>query len=109
MIETLKIVTTVAMRGVIDRLTPEFTKATGLGIEMVFGPPSRAVEVVREGEAADVVVSTPEGIEDLAREGKVDGGSSRIVARMIMGLAIGKNAAASGMMFCSAAGKGPST
>lgn len=91
MSEALKIITTVAMQGVIDKLTPEFTKATGLAIAMAFGPPSAVVDMVRQGEAADVAISTPEGIQDLARDGLVDGGSSRIVARMIMGLAVGLN------------------
>jgi molybdate transport system substrate-binding protein len=87
----LKVVTTVAMQGVIDRLTPDFTRAHGLSVAMTFAPPSAAVTLVREGEAADVVISTPEGIEELARQRKVDGGTSRVVARMIMGLAVGKN------------------
>lgn len=91
MSEPLKVITTVAMQGVIDRLTPAFTQATGRGIAMVFGPPSAAVKLVREGESADVVISNPEGIEELVRDGKVDGGSRGLVARMIMGLAVGLN------------------
>lgn len=87
----LKVITTVAMQGVIDRLTPQFTQASGYGITMAFGPPSAAVKLVRDGESADVVISNPEGIEELVREGKVDGGSRRLVARMIMGLAVGLN------------------
>lgn len=89
--EPLKVITTVAMQGVIDRLTPAFTQATGRGIAMVFGPPSAVVKLIREGESADVVISNPEGIEELTRDGKVDGGSRRLVARMIMGLAVGLN------------------
>lgn len=87
----LKVITTVAMQGVIDALTSEFTRAAGYGIAMVFGPPSAAVKLVRDGESADVVISNPEGIEELARAGKVDGGSRRLVAQMIMGLAVGLN------------------
>ena len=91
MTESIKVITTVAMQGVIDKLAPEFAQQTGHGIVMAFGPPSAAVNMVRAGEGADVVISTPEGIEDLAQEGKVDGASSRIVSRMIMGLAVGLN------------------
>lgn len=91
MAEVIKIITTVAMQGVIDKLTPAFAQETGYGIAMAFGPPSAAVDMVRAGESADVVIATPEGIEDLAREGKVDGASSKVVARMIMGLAVGLN------------------
>ena len=91
MSKKVKLVTTVAMQGAVDALTPEFTKATGYGIEMEFGPPSACVDMMRQGIAADVVVSTPDGIEALAKEGKVDGGSAKPVARMIMGLAVGLN------------------
>ena len=91
MTKTIRIVTTVAMQGAIEALTPEFTKATGYGVEMEFGPPSACVDMVRKGMAADVVVSTPDGIDALAKEGKVDGGSAKGVARMIMGLAVGLN------------------
>ena len=91
MSKTIKLVTTVAMQGAVDALTPEFTKATGYGIAMEFGPPSACVEMMRQGVAADVVVSTPDGIEALAKEGKADGSSAKSVARMIMGLAVGLN------------------
>jgi molybdate transport system substrate-binding protein len=91
MSKTIKLVTTVALQGAVDALTPEFTKATGYGIAMEFGPPSACVDMMRQGMAADVVVSTPDGIEALAKEGKVDGASGKGVARMIMGLAVGLN------------------
>jgi molybdate transport system substrate-binding protein len=89
--KTIRIVTTVAMQGAIEALTPEFTNAAGFGIEMAFGPPSAVVDMMREGMAADVVISTPEGIAGLAKEGIVEGSSAKIVARMIMGLAVGPN------------------
>lgn len=91
MSQPLKIVTTVAMQGVIDKLAPEFTEATGLGVEMTFAPPSATLALVRRGEGADVVIATPEGIDELSREGFVAAGSGRGVARMIMGLAVGPN------------------
>lgn len=85
----LKVVTTVAMQAVIDKLAPELAQATGFGVAMVFRPPSAAVDLVRGGEGVDVVISTPEGIAELAHEGKVDGGTRQVVAQMIMGLAVG--------------------
>ncbi len=89
--EPVKIITTVAMKGVVDALAPAFADATGRDIAMMYGPPSAAVKLVRDGESADVVISTPEGIQELVHAGLVDGGSSRLVARMIMGLAVGPN------------------
>jgi molybdate transport system substrate-binding protein len=91
MTKMIKLVTTVAMQGAIDALAPQFTEATGYGIAMEFGPPSAVVDMMRQGMAADVVISTPEGIASLAKEGKADGSSAKPVARMIMGLAVGLN------------------
>lgn len=85
----VKIVTTVAMQAVFEHLEPALKKATGRGIAMSFGPPSAAVEMVRNGEDADLVVSTPDGIAELAREGLT--GPGTVVCRMQMGLAVGLN------------------
>lgn len=87
--ETLKVVTTVALQGVLERLAPEFTQATGLSIAMTFAPPAPTLQLIRDGEAADVVISTPAGIDELIQEGTVAAGSSRVVVSMIMGLAVG--------------------
>lgn len=86
--DTLKVVTTIAMRGVLQELEPEFTQSTGYGIAMTFGPPSKAVELVRNGEPADVVMTTPEGIDELAAAGKVAAGSGLVVVKMMMGVGI---------------------
>lgn len=89
MSEPIKIVTTVAMQAVFEKLAPAFLQAAGRRIVMEFGPPSAAVEMVRGGEAADLVVSTPDGIEALARDGL--SGAGTVVCRMQMGLAVGLN------------------
>ena len=91
MIETLKIVTTAAMQGVFDRLAPEITKAIGFGIALDFAPPLPAAQRIRNGEAADILISTPEAIDGLIRESIVTGDSNRVVAYMIMGLAVEMN------------------
>ncbi len=87
----LKIVTTVAMQAVVEKLAPAFNQATGRNIVMVFAPPSATVELVRKGEEADIVIATPDGIDALAGEGLVMAGSERAVCRMQMGLAVGLN------------------
>lgn len=93
MTETLKIVTTVAMRAVFEKLAPDFSKATGLGIALNFAPPLPAAQSIRDGKTADIVISTPEAIDSLIREGIVACNSNRVVACMIMGLAVGMNEA----------------
>jgi len=79
------------MQGVFDRLAPEFTRLTGLGIALHFSPPLPATQRIRDGEATDLLISTPEAVDNLVREGVVASNSSRIVARLIMGLAVEMN------------------
>jgi molybdate transport system substrate-binding protein len=88
MSEPVKVVTTVALQGVLQQLESEFRQASGHGIEMAFGPPSRAVEMVLAGERADLVMTTPQGVDELAAAGKVVAASSRVVLSMIMGVAV---------------------
>lgn len=86
--EPLKVVTTIATRAVLQQLEPDLVQATGHGIALIFGPPSKAVEMVRNGEAADVIMTTPEGLDELAAAGKVAPGGGRVVAKMMMGLGV---------------------
>src|SRR5262245_60298133 len=85
---TVKVVTTVAMKAVLDTLAPVFRASSGADITMAFGPPVRAVQMVRDGQAADIVMTTPEGMEELAAAGKVSACSGRVFASMVMGLAV---------------------
>jgi molybdate transport system substrate-binding protein len=88
MSEAVKVVTTIALQAVLQQLEAEFSRATGCGIEMTFGPPSRAVRMVLDGERADIVMTTPQGIDELAAAGKVVASSSRVLLSMIMGIAV---------------------
>jgi len=92
MSEPLKVITTVAMQAVFEKLEPAFKAFTGRGIALAFGPPSAAVEMVRQGDAADLVISTPDGIDALVDEGLAEGDRRPVVTRMQMGLAVGLNA-----------------
>jgi molybdate transport system substrate-binding protein len=93
MSEDLKVVTTIAMQGVLQQLEPEFANATGRGITMMFGPPSKAAQLIRDGEPADVVMTTPHNIDELTKDGKLVPGSAKVVARLIMGVAVRAGAA----------------
>lgn len=86
--DTVKVVTTIALRAVLQQLEPEFLSTTGYAIDMAFGPPSRVVAMIRGGESADIVMTTAQGVEALVAEGKVVAGSGRMILSMIMGLAV---------------------
>jgi molybdate transport system substrate-binding protein len=82
------VVTTIAMQAVLQQLEAELAARTGHGIAMAFGPPSRAVKMILEGEPADLVMTTPDGVAELYGAGKVVSASAPVVSRMIMGIAV---------------------
>jgi molybdate transport system substrate-binding protein len=85
---SLTIFTTVALKGVLERFAPEFERATGFAIAPVFGPGGVVAKRVRAGEAADVLVLTPDGFEMLVREGHGAAGSGRVLGRSVIGVAV---------------------
>ncbi len=69
MSQSLVLLTTVALKGVLERIAPEFAKSTGFTFAPSWGPGGTIVNWMREGRSADVVVVTPDLFEDLVREG----------------------------------------
>lgn len=84
----LDMFTTVALRGVLEELEPEFRASTGRGFTMAFGPGGIALAHVRAGNINDVVVSAPPVLETLTSEGFLVPGSIVEVTRSIVGVAV---------------------
>lgn len=85
---SLIVLTTVALKGVLERIEPEFTKATGLSIAPQWAPAPVVVKWLREGRAADVVVVTPDSFEELVKDGLGAAGTGRNVGRSVVGVAV---------------------
>ena len=84
----LKVLTSVAMKGVLEQLAPEFRQQTGCGLSMSYGPGGVVLHRVRAGDLNDVVIATPEAIEVLIGEGRIVAGSRRTIARSVIGVAV---------------------
>ena len=65
----LNVLASVALKGVLEQLAPEFRQSTGFGLAPVYAPAGVVVRRVREGVKADVIVVTPDTIEILIKEG----------------------------------------
>ncbi len=89
----LKIMTSVALKGVLAHLAPEFTQATGFGLSPTYAPAGVVVKRIREGAPADVVIVTPESFAVLVKEGHASAGSDRTIARSVIGMAVRAGAA----------------
>jgi molybdate transport system substrate-binding protein len=87
----LKILTTPALTETWEALAPKF-EATGHKLTIVYAPSGAIAKRVSEGEAADLLVSTPAGIDSLIKAGKVLDGTNTAIANSPMGVAVLKGA-----------------
>ncbi len=87
----LKVLTTPALTEVWHELAPKF-EATGHKLTIVYAPSGAIAKRVTDGEAADLLVSTPAGIDALIKSGKVTDGTNTAIASSGMGVAVLKGA-----------------
>jgi molybdate transport system substrate-binding protein len=87
----LKVLSTMALTEAWRTLKPRF-EALGHKIDLVIGTGGAINKRIAEGEAGDVVISPTPGIERLMKDGRVVAGSSRVVARSGVGVAVKKGA-----------------
>jgi molybdate transport system substrate-binding protein len=87
----VRILTTPALTEVWHELGPRF-EATGHKLTIVFASSGAIARRVNEGETADLLVSTPAGIDSLIKTGKVIDGTNTAIASSGMGLAVLKGA-----------------
>ena len=70
-----------AVRAVMEDLGPKFERATGHTLACTFALPGVVVKRIQEGETADVVVTTQQGIDRFVKDGKAVAGNVTVVAR----------------------------
>lgn len=86
--DDIRVLSSVAMRSVIEALVPEFARTTGHTVSPVFGIAAAIRTRIEGGEAFDVAVLTPAMLDELAAKQLVDAASRQVVARAGLGLMI---------------------
>jgi molybdate transport system substrate-binding protein len=86
--EPVRVLSTLALKGAVSSLAGQYVAAGGARIEADFAPTLALLERLRGGEAADVVILTHEGLEEVVREGRVAPESCVDLARSYVGLAV---------------------
>ena len=89
----IKVLSTTAMKTVLEILAPQFEAATGCRVAVSLGPSSRFEKLIGAGEAADVAILALAGARDLAAQGKIAAASVTAVAHSRIGVAVPKGAA----------------
>ena len=90
----IKVLTAGAFKPVVMALVPEFERQTGHKVTVDNDTAGALARRIAGGEAFDLVVLTPAGIEQLTTDGKVVAGSSRRLARVGIGVAVKRGAPA---------------
>jgi molybdate transport system substrate-binding protein len=91
--DALRVLSTLALKGAVHGLADRYQAAGGARIEAEFAPTLALLQRLRAGEAADVVILTREGLDEITREGRVVAESCVDLARSYVGLAVKAGAA----------------
>jgi molybdate transport system substrate-binding protein len=88
MSEAIRVLSTLALKGAVQSLAGHFETAGGVRIDADFAPTLALLARLRADEAADVVILTREGLDEVAREGRVVTESCVDLARSWVGIAV---------------------
>lgn len=86
----IKVLSALGIKAAMDDLGPTFERATGHRLTITFAPLGAMVKLVQGGQAADIVISPQQGMDGFVKDGKVDAGSVRVLARSGMAVAVRK-------------------
>jgi len=85
---TIRLLSTLALMGAVRSLAGRYEAEAGVRIDADFAPTLGLLERLRNGEAADVVILTREGLDGLKANGSVVAESGVDLARSFVGLAV---------------------
>ncbi|UVO34081.1 substrate-binding domain-containing protein [Bradyrhizobium arachidis] len=90
--EKIRMLSTLGLMGAMRSLSAAFETATGIHVDADFAPTLALLKRLRAGEAADLVILTREGLDDMIGERRVIAASAADLARSYVGLAVRKGA-----------------
>jgi len=88
MAESIRVLSTLALKGAMQALAGQYQAVSGMRIDADFAPTLALLTRLRADEAADVVILTREGLDEITREGRVDARSCVDLARSWVGVAV---------------------
>ncbi|MBR1206409.1 MULTISPECIES: substrate-binding domain-containing protein [unclassified Bradyrhizobium] len=90
---SVRVLSTLALKGAVARLAAAYQATSGVRIDADFAPTLALLERLRGGEAADLVILTREGLDQMTGEGCVARESVVDLARSYVGVAVRAGAA----------------
>jgi molybdate transport system substrate-binding protein len=86
--DQVRVLSSVAVKAVLDPLAPEFARATRHTVAPDFGIAAAMKARIERGEPFDVAILTPAMLDDLAAKGLIEAVPRRVVARSGLGLMV---------------------
>jgi len=88
----IRLLSTNALKTSLEDIVPQFEKASEHKVVFVWGPAANLKTQIEKGEAFDATILTNAGIDDLVKQGKLDGATRTPLARSGIGVAVRKGA-----------------
>ncbi|MGY3036404.1 hypothetical protein ACVIIV_005574 [Bradyrhizobium sp. USDA 4354] len=86
--ENVRVLSTLGLMGAMRSLSSSFEATSGIHVDADFAPTLALLKRLREGEAADLVILTREGLDEMIGERRVVAGSAADLARSFVGIAM---------------------
>ncbi|MDI3563730.1 substrate-binding domain-containing protein [Bradyrhizobium sp. Arg816] len=86
--ENIRMLSTLGLMGAMRSLSSAFESASGIHVDADFAPTLALLKRLRDGEAADLVILTREGLDEMIGEGRVAAASAADLARSFVGIAV---------------------
>jgi molybdate transport system substrate-binding protein len=88
MSNAIRLLSTLALKGAMERLAGQYQTAAGTILDADYAPTIGLLKRLREGEVADVLILTREGLDELVSDGAVVAASQVDLARSYVGIAV---------------------
>ncbi len=89
----IRVLSSNALKTVVEELGPQFEKATENKLNVNFGAAANLKTSIEKGEAFDLAILTSSALDDLVKQGKLVAATRADIARSSVGLAVKKGAA----------------
>ena len=89
----IRMLSTLGLMGAMRDLSSAYQAASGVRIDADYAPTQALLKRLRDGEAADLVILTREGLDAVIAEGRVAADSATDLARSYVGIAVRAGAA----------------
>jgi molybdate transport system substrate-binding protein len=86
--DTIRLLSTLALRGAVAYLAGQYEASSGARIDADFAPTLALLDRIRRGEGANILILTQEGLAELVGEGRVAAASCVDLARSYVGIAV---------------------